>query len=198
LFTRKREDEGRWAIVGLGNPGDKYAETRHNAGAKVLDVLTARMGEKLKSHKSGCLIAEGTLGGERAVLARPVSYMNESGRSVRQLMSFYKIPADRLIVVHDELDVPFGEVRVKEGGGAAGHNGLKSVANHLSTKDFLRVRVGVSRPRQQGDAVDHVLSRFSGAERAELPDVLERAADAVEMILEAGVDRAMTDFNARS
>lgn len=195
LFKRSAPDQDRWLVVGLGNPGDRYAKTRHNAGAMVVELLADRLGSTLKSHRSGCLIAEGNISGERIVVARPATYMNESGRPVRQLAGFYKIPVERTIVVHDELDIPFGEIRIKPGGGTAGHNGLKSVANHLSSKEFLRVRVGIGRPR--GEAVEHVLDRFSGAERSELPAILERAADAVERILEAGLDRAMTEVNAR-
>lgn len=192
-----KSGDGRWVVVGLGNPGEKYAGTRHNAGALVVDVLVERTSGKLKSHRSGCATSEGNLLGESLVLARPVSYMNESGRPVRQLMGFYKSPLERLIVIHDELDIPFGEIRIKEGGGTAGHNGLKSLASHLGSKDFLRVRFGVGRPRG-GDAADYVLQRFSGSERRDLDDHLGRAADAVERILEVGSERAMNEFNTRS
>ena len=191
-----KSGDGRWVVVGLGNPGEKYAGTRHNAGALVIDVLAARISSKLKSHKSGCATAEGHLAGESAVLARPMSYMNESGRPVRSLMSFYKSPLERLIVVHDELDIPFGEVRVKEGGGTAGHNGLKSLASHMGSKDFVRVRFGIGRPRG-GDAADYVLQRFSGSERRDLDDLLGHAADAVERIIEVGTEKAMNEFNTR-
>jgi PTH1 family peptidyl-tRNA hydrolase len=196
-FWRKEPEGGaRWVVLGLGNPGAKYAGTRHNAGAVVIEELAARLGSKLKSHKSGCLVAEGTIGGEPAVVARPVGYMNESGRPARQLASFYKTPVSKTIVVHDELDIPFGDIRIKEGGGTAGHNGLKSVASHLSSKEFIRVRFGIGRPRS-GDAVDYVLQRFSGAERAVLPDLIDRACEATERIIEAGAERAMNEFNTR-
>lgn len=195
-FLRRRSpSDGRWIVVGLGNPGEKYATTRHNAGARVVERLAERIGSKLKSHKSGCLIAEGRIGGESVVVARPISYMNVSGRPVGQLVSFYKSDPDRVVVVHDELDVPFGEVRIKIGGGTAGHNGLKSIGSHLSTKDFIRVRFGIGRPR--GDAANYVLTPFSGSERAGLDDVIDRAADAVEAIVEHGVDVAMNEFNTR-
>ncbi len=195
LFKRTSEPGDRTIIVGLGNPGERYARTRHNAGAMVIDELLERAGAKLKSHKSGCLIAEVTLAEERAVLARPTSYMNESGRPVGELARWYKVEPADLIVVHDEIDVPFGEIRVKAGGGTAGHNGLASIVNHLSTKDFTRVRVGVGRPRSEG--VEHVLGEFSGAQRKELPDVIARAADATERIIEIGVERAMNEINTK-
>nr|MDQ3957041.1 aminoacyl-tRNA hydrolase [Actinomycetota bacterium] len=196
LFRRtpgEAEVQDRRVIVGLGNPGERYAQTRHNAGALTLDVLLERTGGSLKSHKSGCLVAEGSLGGERVVLARPTSYMNESGRPVAQLTRWYKVPVDALVVVHDELDIPFGEVRVKTGGGTAGHNGLGSIVNHLGSKDFVRVRIGIGRPPGRREAVGHVLNGFSATERKELPFVLGAAADAVETIVTPGAERAMTE-----
>lgn len=197
-LLRRRPDEGddRWLVVGLGNPGERYAQTRHNLGAMTLAVLLDRANASLKSHKSGCLIAEVDIASRRVVLARPTSYMNDSGRPVGQLVRFYRVPAERMVVVHDELDIGFGEVRVKFGGGTAGHNGLNSIVPHLRTKDFVRVRVGIGRPSDAG-AVAKVLDSFSRAERAELPAVLERSADAVEAVVERGVDRAMNEFNTR-
>lgn len=191
------EEDGRWIVFGLGNPGDRYARTRHNAGVGVVEELLARIGGKFKGHKSGALVAEGSLAGERVVLARSTGYMNESGRPLGQLVRFYKTPPEHVIVVHDELDIPFGDVRVKFGGGTAGHNGLKSVGNHLSSKEFVRVRVGISRPDGQSDAADYVLQNFTGSERSRLPEIVERAADAVERVLEVGTDKAMNEFNAR-
>ncbi len=189
--------EDRHVVVGLGNPGERYAQTRHNAGVLAIDVLLERTGGRLKSHKSGCLVAEGSLRGERVVLARTTSYMNESGRPVRGLLQWYKQPVENLIVVHDEIDIPFGEVRVKAGGGTAGHNGLGSIVNHVGTKDFTRVRVGVGRPQGARDAAGHVLAGFSSTERKELPFLLVTAADAVESIVADGVERAMNEFNTR-
>jgi PTH1 family peptidyl-tRNA hydrolase len=188
------EENARWVIVGLGNPGERYAGNRHNAGAMVLPLLSEA---RLKSHKSGCLVAETSVAGERAVLARPMSFMNESGRPVRQLLSWYKTPLERLIVVHDELDIRFGEVRIKLGGGTAGHNGLKSIVAHVGSPDFLRVRIGVSRPSGPQDPADYVLNDFSAAQKKELQDVLARAATAVETILEQGAERAMNQINER-
>ena len=198
LFRRSRAEDGeRWVVAGLGNPGKRYAGTRHNAGAMVLDELLERTHSKLKSHKSGCLVAETHFGQEKVTLARPASYMNESGRPLGALMRFYKLGVDSLIVVHDEIDIPFGEVRIKLGGGTAGHNGLKSIVSHLSSRDFARVRVGVGRPRGGSEAVGHVLDAFSVAERKELPFLISRGADAAERVIEAGIDRAMNEVNTR-
>lgn len=198
LFRRSSSEEGgRWIVAGLGNPGERYARTRHNVGVMVLALLLERTSSKLKSHKSGMLIAEVNLGGDAVVLARSTSYMNETGRPLGQLARFYKASPEQIIVVHDELDIPFGDVRVKIGGGTAGHNGLKSIGNHLS-KDFPRVRIGISRPTGRLEAADYVLQDFSGAERRELPDITERAADAVERLVSEGAERAMNEFNTRS
>jgi len=198
VFRRHRSgaDAGRWLVVGLGNPGERYAQTRHNLGAMVLDVLLQRKGASLKSHKSGCLVAEVALGDARVVLARPTTYMNESGRPVGQLVRFYRAASEKLIVIHDELDIGFGEVRLKAGGGTAGHNGLNSIVPHLRTKEFNRVRVGIGRPSGSG-AVAKVLETFSRAERDALSVVLDRAADATETIVTLGMERAMNEFNSR-
>jgi PTH1 family peptidyl-tRNA hydrolase len=199
LFRRaaRTRSGGRTIVAGLGNPGDRYARTRHNAGAMVLDELLRRLGTTFKRHKSGCLVAESMLAGERVALARPIGFMNESGRPIRALVQWYKAPTEDLIVVHDELDIPFGAIRIKDGGGTAGHNGLGSIVSHLGTKDFSRVRVGIGRPRGSTEGTDYVLSEFCAAERKELPDVIGRAADAVERILEVGLERAMNEVNTR-
>lgn len=198
LFGRSRshDDSERWIVVGLGNPGPRYERTRHNVGVLVIDELLERTGASLKSHKSGCLTAEVRIGGTPVVLARSTSYMNESGGPVGRLMRWYKAPPERLIVVQDEIDIPFAEVRVKLGGGTAGHNGLGSIVAHLGSKDFVRVRVGVGRPRGRADAADHVLDEFSSSERKELPFAIGAAADAVERIVEDGPQQAMNQINA--
>ncbi|MDQ4065745.1 MAG: aminoacyl-tRNA hydrolase [Actinomycetota bacterium] len=185
-------------VVGLGNPGERYARTRHNLGAMTLELLVERNGARLNSHKSGCLIAEVTIAGERVVLARPMTYMNESGRVVGPLAKFFKAANDRLVVIHDELDIPFGEVRVKFGGGIAGHNGLRSIVSHVGGPDFARVRVGIGRPRGNEGAVSKVLDTFSSVERDELPEILERAADAAESIVARGLERTMNEVNTRT
>ncbi|MGH2752374.1 MAG: aminoacyl-tRNA hydrolase [Actinomycetota bacterium] len=199
LFRRSRaEPDHRWVVAGLGNPGDRYANTRHNAGVIVLGELLERTHSNLRSHKSGCLVAEVHLAQNKVTLARTTSYMNESGRPLGQLMRFYKAEPSSLVVLHDEIDIPFGEVRIKVGGGTAGHNGLKSIVNHLGTKEFVRLRLGVGRPRGSSDTVGHVLDGFSPAERKELPFLVSEGADAVERIVEVGVERAMNEINTRA
>ncbi|MGH2698719.1 MAG: aminoacyl-tRNA hydrolase [Actinomycetota bacterium] len=199
IFRRSRaESDGRLVVAGLGNPGERYAGTRHNAGAMVIDELLRRTGSKLKSHRSSCLIAEVVLAQRKVTLARTTSYMNESGRPLGQLMRFYKVEPSDLVVVHDEIDLPFGRVRLKFGGGTAGHNGLRSVVSHLGTKDFVRVRLGVGRPRGNKEAVGHVLDGFSAAERKELPFLIAEGADAVERIAEVEIERAMNEINTRA
>jgi PTH1 family peptidyl-tRNA hydrolase len=195
----REEREERVVVVGLGNPGPRYELTRHNAGAMVLAVLAGRTGIELKGHKrSRSLVGDTILGGQRVVLARPLVFMNESGGSVRDVARWYGADPEDIVVLHDELDIAFGQVRVKRGGGTAGHNGLKSVGAHLGTKDFARVRIGISRPAGNRDAADWVLAAFSATERKELPEILERAADAVEHILEAGLEAAMNEYNGGS
>jgi peptidyl-tRNA hydrolase, PTH1 family len=199
IFRRSRtEPDGRLVVAGLGNPGERYAATRHNTGVMVLAELLDRTNSKLKSHKSGCLIAEVVVARQKVTLARTTSYMNESGRPLGQLMRFYKAEPAQLIVVHDEIDIPFGRVRIKFGGGTAGHNGLKSVVSHLGTNDFARVRLGVGRPRGRSEAVGHVLDGFNATERKELPFLIGEGADAVERIAEVGVERAMNEVNTRA
>ena len=202
IFRRLHQSRGsggsqsRWIVAGLGNPGERYATTRHNAGAMTIDRLLERTTSTLKSHKSGCLIAETRIAGRPSVLARPTSYMNESGRPLGALLRFYKVPPENLIVLHDEIDIPFGDIRVKHGGGTAGHNGLRSIVAHLSSPNFTRVRIGVGRPRSS--AVDHVLDGFTGAEKKGLPGLLEEAADAAERIIEWGPERAMNEINTQT
>lgn len=199
LLRKSRPEAGeRWAIIGLGNPGDRYATTRHNVGVMVIERLLERAEASLKRHKSGCLIAETRLSDSPTLLGRTTSYMNESGRPVRELTRWYNVPPERLIVVHDEIDLPFETMRIKSGGGTAGHNGLKSIVSHLGTNEFTRLRVGVGRPRGEKAAANHVLNDFSGAERKVLSDYLDEAADAVERIVEVGVERAMNEVNTRT
>jgi PTH1 family peptidyl-tRNA hydrolase len=177
-------------VVGLGNPGPSYAGNRHNAGAMVVDLLAERLGGRFKSHKGRADVVEGRLGGARAILAKPRSYMNLSGGPVAGLRQFYKVPLDHVIVVHDELDLPYGTIRLKLGGGDNGHNGLRSVTGSAGGKDYLRVRFGVGRPPGRQDPADFVLKDFSSAERRDLPLFVDRAADAVEELMVRGLEAA--------
>lgn len=187
-----------WLVVGLGNPGPSYASTRHNVGYLVTDELARRIGGGFRSHKSGrAEVVEGHVapGGPRLVLGRARGYMNESGGPVAVLAAFYKVPADRLVVVHDELDIPFETIRVKLGGGDNGHNGLRSIRSALGTGDYYRVRVGVGRPPGRQSPADFVLSPYSTAERKHLALQVDRAADAVESLITSGLEATQRVFN---
>jgi peptidyl-tRNA hydrolase, PTH1 family len=193
--------EGPFLIVGLGNPGPGYAGNRHNVGAMVLDELADRAGIKLSSGKgarSRAVSGEGRLAGRRVVLARPLTYMNESGGPVRGLLDYHRLPADDLVVVHDELDIPFSVVRLKRGGGEGGHNGLRSITRSAGTKDYLRVRVGIGRPPGRQDPADFVLKDFSSTERKELDLLIAEAADAAEALLARGLEAAQNEVHPRT
>ncbi|MEU4573735.1 aminoacyl-tRNA hydrolase [Nonomuraea sp. ATR24] len=181
----------RWLIVGLGNPGPEYAGNRHNAGFMTLDELAARAGGRFKAHRSRAEVLET----RAAVLAKPLTYMNLSGGPTKALADFYKIGPDRLIVVHDELDVPYGALRAKLGGGDNGHNGLKSITKVLGTRDYLRVRFGIGRPPGRMDPASFVLKDFATAERKDLPFLVDRAADVVESLMERGLDVTQNEFH---
>jgi peptidyl-tRNA hydrolase, PTH1 family len=187
--------DDRWIIVGLGNPGPEYANTRHNAGQMVIALLAERMGARFKANRTRCDIAEGRLAGQVVTLARPRSYMNLSGGPVGALAAFYKLPAERVVVVHDELDVPFGNVRLKLGGGSGGHNGLRSITAALGTPDYYRVRFGIGRPPGRMDPADYVLREFAAAERKSLPLEIDRCADAVEALISKGLVAAQNEFH---
>ncbi len=185
-----------WLVVGLGNPGPTYAATRHNVGYLVTDVLAARMGASWKSHKgSHAEIVEGHLVNERVVLARCRSYMNESGGPVSALAKFFHVETDHLIAIHDELDIDFGALRIKFGGGDNGHNGLKSIRQSITTGDFFRVRVGIGRPPGRQSVHDFVLKPYSAAERKDLPTYVEEAADAIESLISEGLEATQSAFN---
>ncbi|UQX89347.1 aminoacyl-tRNA hydrolase [Jatrophihabitans telluris] len=188
--------EDRFLVVGLGNPGPKYAATRHNAGFLVVDELGRRAGGNFKSHKANADVLEGRLEGIAVVLAKPKSFMNVSGGPVKALAQFYKIEPDHIVVVHDELDLPFAGLRLKSGGGEGGHNGLKSTTASLGTRDYARVRFGIGRPPGRQDPAEFVLREFAAAERKDLDFLVDRAADAVEAILTGGVEAAQNHFNA--
>jgi len=184
-------------VVGLGNPGPDYAKTRHNLGFMVADILADRIGSGFKVHKrSGAEVTTGRLGGRSVVLAKPRTYMNESGRQVGPLAKFYSVPPADVIVLHDELDIDFGRIRLKYGGGAAGHNGLRSVSSALGTNDFQRVRIGVGRPPGRKSGAAFVLENFSANERPEVPTICEQAADATELLIELGLVPAQNTVHA--
>jgi PTH1 family peptidyl-tRNA hydrolase len=185
-----------WLVVGLGNPGAKYAGNRHNVGFLVVDLLAERMGARFKAHKGRADVVEGRLAGQRVVLAKPSSYMNLSGGPVASLRDFFKVPAERIVVVHDELDLPFATLRLKRGGGDNGHNGLRSLTQSLGTKEYLRVRWGIGRPPGRQDPADFVLKDFTAVERKELPFHVDRAADAVEALLTTSLEAAQNTFHA--
>jgi peptidyl-tRNA hydrolase, PTH1 family len=184
-----------WLVVGLGNPGPGYAGNRHNVGFMVADLLAGRMGSRFKTHKSRAEVVEGRLGGTRVVLAKPRTFMNDSGGPVTGLRDFFKVPLDRLVVVHDELDLPYGVLRLKIGGGDNGHNGLRSLRRSLGSGEFLRVRMGIGRPPGRLDPATFVLRDFGAAERKDLEINVDRAADAVESLVLHGLERAQNTFN---
>ena len=191
-------DEAPWLVVGLGNPGKEYAGNRHNVGFKVADLLASRVGAKFgRSKRAHAEVAEGRMGfgGPKLVLLKPLTYMNLSGAPVVSLAQFFKVPVSNVIAVHDELDVPFGQVRAKRGGGEGGHNGLRSMSKSLSSKEYARVRFGIGRPPGRQDPADYVLSDFSGAERKELEFLVDRAADVVEAIVLEGVEWAQNKYH---
>lgn len=208
MFWRKRHDrqqkEGEsvsdaWLIVGLGNPGPKYETTRHNVGQMALDVLADRVGARFAAHRTGSRVAEGFLrpGGPKLVLAKSNGYMNTSGGPVSALAKYFDVPPERTVVLHDELDLPFDSLKVKQGGGHGGHNGLRDIAKALGTPDYLRVRIGIGRPPGRQDPADFVLKPFAGAEREALGVLLEDAADAAESLVDEGLLATQQRFHGR-
>jgi PTH1 family peptidyl-tRNA hydrolase len=188
-------------VVGLGNPGAEYAKNRHNVGFLVADLLARRIGAGFgRARKASAQVAEGRLGvGElapRLILMKPLSFMNLAGGPVSALAQFYKVPLDRVIAVHDELDIPFGQVRLKVGGGEGGHNGLRSMSRSLGGKDYLRVRFGIGRPPGRQEPADFVLSDFSAVERKELDFLVDRAADATESLVTKGLEATQNAYHA--
>ena len=188
----------RWLIVGLGNPGAEYAGNRHNAGYFVVDLLADRVGARFRGSKFRASVAEGRLAGLPVTLGKPLTYMNESGGPVAALRDYYRLPVGRIIVLHDELDLPFGTIRLKLGGGDNGHNGLRSVTAALRTRDYHRLRFGIGRPPGRMDPATFVLRDFSPAERKELPYLIDRSADAVQALLSDGLAAAQNAFHSDS
>jgi peptidyl-tRNA hydrolase, PTH1 family len=185
----------RWLIAGLGNPGPSYAGNRHNAGYMVADVLAARAGVRFRAGKFRALAAEGRVAGLGAIIVKPLTFMNDSGVAVAGISGYYRLGAGQIVAVHDELDLPFGTIRLKRGGGDNGHNGLRSVTAHLGTREYYRIRIGIGRPPGRMDPAAYVLRDFSAAERKELPFLLDRAADAVEALLADGLTAAQNAFH---
>jgi PTH1 family peptidyl-tRNA hydrolase len=195
--------DGPWLVVGLGNPGREYAGNRHNVGFVIADLLAARTGARFGRHRRAAAeVAETRFGvgadAPRAVLAKPMTYMNLSGGPVSALVRFYKVPTDRIVAVHDELDLPFGQLRAKVGGGEGGHNGLRSLSQSLSTKDYLRTRFGIGRPPGRQDPADFLLSDFTATERKELDFLVDRAADIVESIIARGLEWTQNAYHGAS
>ena len=190
-------DMQRTLIVGLGNPGKKYARTRHNVGTDAIELLAQRLSVSLKVGRDRAQVAETRIGDHAVVLVVPTTWMNDSGEAVGPIARRYKIPAANIIVIHDELDLEPGAVKLKMGGGLAGHNGLKSISQHMGTNDYMRVRIGVGKPSTKEQGADHVLSSIPAAERKILDVAVETACDAVERIMKVGLDAAMREYNAR-
>lgn len=191
-------EQDLWLVVGLGNPGPPYAGNRHNVGFMVVDLLAARLGDRFRRHRKAVAeTAEGRLApdGPRLVLVKPMTYMNLSGGPVAGLCRYLKVPAERVLVVHDDLDLPYGVLRAKRGGGEGGHNGLRSVTRSLATRDYLRVRFGIGRPPGSQDPADYVLSDFSTQQRRDLEYLVDRAADFTEAILRDGLEPAQNRFH---
>ncbi|HEX7745657.1 MAG TPA: aminoacyl-tRNA hydrolase [Micromonosporaceae bacterium] len=201
------DDTLPWLVVGLGNPGREYAGNRHNVGFLVADLLASRIRASFGRHRRAVAdVAEGRLrfgapgtaefaAGRRLVIVKPLTYMNLSGGPVAGLMRFYKVPANQLIAVHDDLDLPYGQVRAKVGGGEGGHNGLRSLSKSLGTRDYLRTRVGIGRPPGRQDPADFVLTDFSAVERKELDFIVDRAADVTEAIVTRGLEWAQNTYH---
>ena len=190
--------DGRWLIVGLGNPGPGYAGNRHNAGYMVADEIATRIGGRFRAGKFRSVVADGHLDGTPVTVAKPLTYMNESGGPVAGLRGYYHLDPGHIVVIHDELDLPFGTIRLKLGGGDNGHNGLRSVSTALGTRDYNRVRVGIGRPPGRMDPAAFVLRDFSAAERKELPFLIDRGADATAALLADGLAAAQNEFHGEA
>ena len=195
--TKERE-QAMYLIVGLGNPGNRYRVTRHNIGFMVLEKLAAQLEIQLKQKSFNALWGKGTLTGNNILLAEPQTFMNLSGTAVRQLQSFFKTDISKIIVIHDDLDLPFGAIRLKEGGGTAGHKGLASIESNLGTSDFMRVRLGIGKPVDKSRIEGYVLEPFRKEERDLLPDVISRAADASTEIVLNGLQKAIGKYQTKN
>ena len=196
LFGKSGKGGAEWLVVGLGNPGDKYENTLHNVGFMAVDELAERLRVPVQKLKYKALTNTAEVGGKKILLMKPVTYMNLSGEAVRQAADFYKIPPERVLVISDDVSLPVGKLRIRKGGSAGGHNGLKSIIAQLGSDQFPRVKIGVGeKPHPDYDMADWVLSKFSGEDKKVMDEAVKRAADAVESILREGADRAMNRFN---
>ena len=196
FFNRNRASGVEWLVVGLGNPGDKYENTRHNVGFLTIDHIAGEQRVPVQKLKYRALTNTVELGGAKVLLMKPVTYMNLSGEAVGEAARFYKIPTDHVLVISDDVSLPIGKLRIRKGGSAGGHNGLKNIIQHLGTDQFPRVRVGVGqKPHPDYDLADWVLGKFQGEDKKVMDEAVKRAADAVECILKEGADRAMNRFN---
>ncbi len=184
-------------IAGLGNPGTEYAATKHNVGFMLADALAERLGASSWRTKQDALVAEARLGTEKILLVKPLTYMNESGRAVGPLLSWYKLGPEDLVVIHDDMDIPVGTVRIRKKGSAGGHNGMKSVIYHVGDENFIRVRIGIGHPREHQDVIRHVLSPFSAEDAQKIREAIEYLLPAMECIVRDGVDLAMNRYNPR-
>ncbi len=191
------QGEGRWVIAGLGNPGDQYRRSRHNVGFMVIDFLASRHGIENASRKFKALYRQGRLGDAQVILVQPQAFYNVSGESVAPILDYFRIPPARLIVVHDDLDLEPGRLRIKRGGSDAGNRGIRSITDALGTPDFIRVRVGIGRPEPVAGAADYVLRQMTGDELRTFRDAIERAADAIGTIIAEGLEPAMNRYNQR-
>ena len=185
-------------IAGLGNPGKEYENTRHNVGFLTIDSIAESLGVKITKKGFQSLYSLGRFEAHKVLLLKPQTYMNNSGNALREAKEFYKIDTDKIIVVHDEIDLPLGRIKLKKDGGSAGHNGIKSILANIGSDDFARVRVGVGKPYDKNNVIKHVLSGFSKEERQQLPEVIESARDSVFAIIINGIEKAMNEFNIRA
>ncbi len=196
LWHHEAQTDPMWLIVGLGNPGERYARTRHNIGFEALDTLARRHGLQFRTGRANSLTAEGTIAGQRVVLAKPQTFMNLSGQAVSSLRAWYKLdPSRELLVIYDDLDLPFARLRLRERGSAGTHNGMRSIVQQLGSVEFPRLRVGIGQPPGKMDPAAYVLARFNKEEEAALPALLDTIADAVELVLREGLTAAMNRYN---
>lgn len=195
FFSRGEAPKADRLIVGLGNPGEQYAGTRHNVGFQVASRLAKRLRAEFKTKAADARIAEGTLGTTRIAIARPGTFMNDSGHSVRRLLQRYRLEPKDLVVVYDDIDLPLGKIRIRPSGGPGTHKGMRSVVAEIESESFPRVRLGILPEGERGDLTDHVLSPFEGGEKEKAEEMVTRASEAIEVLLRDGIERAMEKFN---